>query len=72
MLDLQELEKTGLECGFTHVAPLKVSTIALLPEVRDMCKSNTCHMYGKNWCCPPGVGTLEECAVRVKKYENTY
>ena len=70
MLNLQELEKIGLECGFTHVAPLKVSTIDLLPEVRDMCKANTCHMYGKNWCCPPGVGTLEQCRERLEKYEN--
>ena len=33
-----------------------------------MCASNTCHMYGKNWHCPPGCGTLEECEARVRSY----
>ena len=65
MLDMEELKKLGEEAGFTHVSALDCSTIKLLPEVRQMCASNTCHMYGKNWHCPPGCGTLEECEARV-------
>ena len=68
MLDMEELKKLGEEAGFTHVAALDCSTIKLLPEVRQMCASNTCHMYGKNWHCPPGCGTLEECEARVRSY----
>ena len=48
MLDYKELEKTGKECGFTHVGMLDTSTIHLLKEVRDMCSKDSCHMYGKN------------------------
>lgn len=70
MIDFKELEKTGLEVGFSHIAPLKCETIELLPEVRDMCKANTCKMYDKRWSCPPGCGTLDECREKIRKYEH--
>ena len=46
MIDMKELERMGLEAGFTHVALLKSSTIELMPEVREMCEKNTCHRKG--------------------------
>lgn len=42
--------------------------LAFLPEVREMCASDRCHMYGKCWTCPPGCGTLEE----IRKKALTY
>lgn len=54
--------------GFTVAAPLDCSTIHLKQEVRDMCASNTCGMYGKNWSCPPGCGEIPECEKNVSKY----
>ena len=68
VLDIEELKELGKGSGFTHVAALDCSTIKLLPDVRQMCASNTCHMYGKNWHCPPGCGTLEECEARIRSY----
>ncbi len=68
MLDYKKLEEIGKDAGFTVVAPLDVSTIQVMQEVRDMCAANTCGQYGKNWCCPPGVGTLEECDERIHRY----
>lgn len=68
MLNYQELEAEGLGAGFTHVAPLKASTIQLLPEVRQMCEANTCRQYGANWSCPPGCGSLEECRANIAGY----
>ena len=59
MLNYEELIAAGEKAGFTHVAPLDVSTIHLLDEVRDMCATNTCGAYGTKWSCPPGCGTLE-------------
>ncbi len=70
MLDYEMLARMGKDAGFTHVAPLDCSTIRLLPEVRQMCQSNTCHMYGKNWGCPPGCGSLEECEARIRRYRH--
>ena len=68
--DIENLMILGKQAGFTHIAPLDCSTIKLLPEVRQMCAENTCHMYGKNWSCPPGCGTLEECDTQIRKYSH--
>ena len=70
MIDYEQLEKLGTDTGFSHIAPLKCSTIELLPEVRQMCEANTCGMYGKRWSCPPGCGTLEDCRAKIQQYKN--
>ena len=64
----EQLSKLAEESGFSAWAPLDVSTIELKPEVRDMCAVNSCGQYGKRWSCPPGCGSLEECADRLKGY----
>lgn len=68
MQDIEKLIELGKQAGFSHVAPLDCGTIRLLPEVREMCEKNTCGMYGKNWCCPPGCGDLESCEKRIRQY----
>ncbi len=68
MIDFKQLEEKGLELGLSHVAPLDCGTIRLMPEVRNMCASNKCHQYDKNWSCPPGCGTLEECESRIRSF----
>ena len=42
--EFERLKKMAEETGFTHAAFLDVSTIQLMPEVRQMCASNSCHM----------------------------
>ena len=68
MLNYDALNKTALECGFTNVGPMDVSTLEFLPEVRDMCASDRCQSYNKSWACPPACGTLDEMRDKVKKY----
>ena len=70
MLDMEELERLGLEAGFSHVGPLERKTIRLRPEVRKMCSADSCHAYGKKWTCPPGCGSLEECQEKLNRYEH--
>jgi predicted metal-binding protein len=69
MIDYNALDIRSKKAGFTHTGPLDCRTIRLLPEVRQMCASDKCHQYNKNWACPPGCGTLEECAEKVQKYQ---
>jgi predicted metal-binding protein len=69
MIQIEELQAEALEQGFTHAAALDCNTIELLPEVRQMCEKDSCHMYGKRWSCPPGCGTLEECRANVRRYQ---
>lgn len=69
MMTYKQLSDLAKEAGFSACAPLDIATIELKPEVRDMCASNSCGQYGKRWSCPPGCGTLEECATRLKNYD---
>lgn len=68
MLDYEALTRQAKEHGFAAVAPLDVKTLEFLPEVREMCAADKCHMYNKNWACPPACGPLEEMREKVSKY----
>ena len=68
MLNMDKLAAMAAEAGFTHSAPLDVSTLELRDEVRAMCSANTCRAYGKNWSCPPACGELEELRQRFAQY----
>jgi len=68
MISFDEADKIAAGCGFTHRAYLDCGTLKLLDEVREMCKANTCGMYGKNLACPPACGTLDECQEQVKRF----
>lgn len=60
MPDYKILAALAGECGFTHCAPLDVSTLEIMQEVRDMCSADKCDGYGKSWSCPPACAALEE------------
>ena len=45
------------------------SELEFSERVRWICE-HECPMYGKSWACPPGVGTVEECQNRCRKYAN--
>ena len=68
MIDFEALRQQGRACGFTHVARLDPVTIELREDVRAMCASGKCRMYGKSWSCPPACGTLEELRARISRY----
>jgi predicted metal-binding protein len=67
-ISFEKLNTLALEAGFDAAGALDCSTIDLHPEVRAACKTDRCGRYGTNWSCPPGCGTLEECAVRIRQY----
>ena len=68
MPDFEKLTELARECGFTHSAPLDVSTLEFKQEVRDMCKKVKCDQYGKSWSCPPACAPLEEIRGHVMGY----
>jgi predicted metal-binding protein len=37
---------------------------------RELCENNTCGSYGRNYMCPPAIGTFEECAREVLNYKH--
>lgn len=58
----------ALEMGFSCAVPLDIGTLQPLQDVRDMCASDKCRAYGKNWTCPPYCGTLEQCGERIRTF----
>ncbi len=65
---LEKLIQTAKDSGFDQVGVLNVEAIVFDPRVRDMCAAGKCGKYGKSWMCPPGCGSLEEMAERVKEF----
>lgn len=70
MTNIDDLLNLAKEHCFTHAGTLDPDTLVLMPEVRDMCLANTCGQYDKNWSCPPGCGTLDECRQKVSGYHS--
>jgi predicted metal-binding protein len=68
MQNYEKLSAQAAECGFTHCAPLDVSTLEFLQDVRDMCNEKQCDKYGKSWSCPPACPSLEEMREKVLSY----
>ena len=64
----QALHKTLAELGVTHFGEIAVEAIVFNPAFRAACAANQCGKYGTNWACPPGVGTPEELAGRVRRF----
>jgi len=67
-MDYEKLAAMAKECGFTYTAPLDVSTLEFMQEVRDMCNPKQCGKYGKSWSCPPACATLEDMRERALGY----
>lgn len=65
----QKLDGILAHNSFTGTGYISVARLHVYPEVRAICKGNTCRGYGTSWACPPAVGTVEECAARVNQFD---
>lgn len=48
------------KAGFQHYGIFDASKLRFLPEVREMCAADKCHLYDRCWSCPPACGTIED------------
>jgi len=64
----EKFAEMAKESGFTNSAPLNVSTLEFMQEVRDMCNAKQCNRYGTSWSCPPACASLEEMREKVLSY----
>lgn len=65
---VQLLEKAK-EMGFDVAVRLDPQKLIAREDVRAMCAENKCGAYGKNWTCPPVIGTIEACQERMGRYK---
>ena len=68
MGDYEGLAELAKESGFSYYAPLDISTLEFMQEIRDMCNPKQCKHYNTSWSCPPACPSLEEMRERVKNY----
>ena len=68
MQDYGKLAALASECGFMHCAPLDISTLEFMQDVRDMCNADKCDKYNTSWSCPPACASLEDMRARVMSY----
>lgn len=62
--------KLAKDVGFEDVCELNMESLQVMPEVREMCAADRCHIYGTRWACPPGCGSLEQCRERIERYKS--
>ncbi len=46
---------------------IRTGDLVFSDRVRRVCEAE-CPMYGRTWACPPGVGSVEDCAARCMRY----
>ncbi len=67
-MKIEEAIEKAKELGFEDIGIIDTEKLRFLPEVREMCASGKCHMYGKSWTCPPGCGSIEEAAKKASLF----
>lgn len=66
---LEKITTTVLSLGATKAGAVEVKDITLDRIFRDICASNACGAYGKNWTCPPAVGNIDEMMDELRTYD---
>ncbi len=69
LLNKDTIVQDALDLGFSHAGLARIDTLRARTDVRDMCAANKCRSYNKNWSCPPGCGTVEECQAEMQSYD---
>ena len=64
-MGLDHLTQKTKEFGAAASAVINTADIQFVPEFRKSCEMNTCGNFGKNWMCPPEVGSTEELQAKV-------
>lgn len=67
---MTDLEKWAIEIEFDSVASFDPAILEARHDIREMCNSDKCMIYGKNWGCPPHCGTVEECQQKMHSYSH--
>ena len=62
------LADRALRMGFTRAVCLDDLKLECEQRLRDYCNPG-CPNHGLNWVCPPGCGSLEECAGKVREFD---
>ena len=62
--------ETALQLGFDAAVPMNPRSLTAREDVRDMCAADKCGAYGKNWTCPPAIGSPGDCQARMRSFRS--
>ena len=62
------LAGVALSLGAYKAAVIPVDAVETDASFRDMCASNACGNYGRNWMCPPDAGDIHELMAQLRTY----
>ncbi len=65
MADSNQIAQRARQLGASAACAFKTEDIQFSKQFRELCKSNACGNYGKNWMCPPAIGTFEQLKAKV-------
>ena len=68
MLNVELLESQMADLPLYIYGFVDPGALEFSQRIRYICQAE-CPMYGKTWACPPGVGTVEECEKKCRKYD---
>ena len=70
MMDQATLVQEVIRMGAYRANVVSMADAVLDPVFRDMCKSNACGNYGRNWMCPPDAGDIDELMAQARGFES--
>ena len=62
------LTALALSLGAFRAAVIPVDSIETDASFRDLCASNVCGNYGRNWMCPPDAGEIHDLMAALHTY----
>jgi len=66
---MESVRQKALDNGAFRAEMVDVSDISTEAAFRSMCESNACGNFGRNYKCPPDIGTIEELMAQIKTYD---
>jgi len=66
---MNKLEDKALSAGFTKAVWLNGLKLECETRLRAYCNPEGCTNHGSNWVCPPGCGSIQECAEKVSRFD---
>lgn len=68
MSKIENLKQAILDAGAQRAAVVRQEDVIYEASFRDMCRQNSCGVYGKCHMCPPDVGPIDELIAAAKRY----
>lgn len=63
-----KLAALALSLGAYRASVIPVASVETDASFRDLCASNVCGNYGRNWMCPPDAGEIHDLIAALRTY----